>query len=171
MNKLFRGFIVLAGFALAGIIVDAAIRIIPTIAANLPTVNIVSVGSKPVVAEPCQANAPTYSQISIAATGPTQIVAATSGKQTYVCHLFIAPVTAPISVALIQGTGTNCATSPTALYGGTTAATGAVLAINEGFQLGDGLATVLAPTVSSGEICITTSATTQLSGSIKTVAQ
>lgn len=129
------------------------------------------VGGKAVVPEPCQSNTPTYTQISVAATGPTQIVPATSGKQTYICHVFIAPVTAAVSLTLIQGTGTNCATSPTALFGGTTAATGAVMAINEGFQLGDGLATILAPTVSGGAICLTASAATQISGSIKTVAQ
>ena len=45
---------------------------------------------------------------------------------------FIAPTAAAVNFTLISGTGTNCSTIHAALFGGTTAATGANMVANEG---------------------------------------
>lgn len=136
-------------------------------------VNLNQLGGKAVFLDPCQANAPTFTNISVAATGPTSIVPGVAAKNLYVCSIFIAPVTAAVNFTLISGTGTNCATTPVAMFGGTTAATGAVMAINEGWTLGTGLSAVMSANAANlgASICLTASAATQISGVIKTVAQ
>lgn len=130
------------------------------------------VGGSPVVGDPCQLNAHTFTPISINSASTTTAVAGTSSKNTYVCHIFIAPTAAAVNFTLVSGSGTNCGTAVhAALFGGTTAANGANLVANEGWTEGDGLSAVMATTTAGDNICLVPSAAQQISGVIVTVAQ
>lgn len=85
--------------------------------------------------DPCGFSAWTYFVISVSAN--TQIVAGSASKNVYVCHFFLAPVAAAANVNIVESatSGNACATSPTGMMGGATAALGAQLAINYGFEL------------------------------------
>jgi len=85
--------------------------------------------------DPCGFNAWTYYVINIAAN--TQVVANVSAKNVYVCELFLAPVAGAANFNIVESaTGGNaCATSPSGMMGGATAALGAQNAINGGFVL------------------------------------
>lgn len=117
--------------------------------------------------DPCAFNAWTYTPINI--TGNTQIVAGSSGKNVYVCKMFIAPVAAAANVNIVESaTSSNaCATSPTGMLGGATAALGSQLSTNGGFVLpSDNRAWAKTATVADA-VCIFTSA--QITGVIATV--
>lgn len=86
--------------------------------------------------DPCaSSSAWVYYPINVSSN--TQIVAGSSGKNVYVCKMFIQPVAAAANVELVESatSGNACATSPTGLMGGNTAATGGQVAINGGFVL------------------------------------
>jgi hypothetical protein len=70
--------------------------------------------------------------VAISQTADTQLVTGTAGQRIYICALTII-ANAAETVNLISGTGTVCATSPTAIYGSTTEANGMSLAANGGF--------------------------------------
>jgi hypothetical protein len=96
----------------------------------------------------------------------TQIVAisGTSGR-TYICSIDLVAAGAD-NVAIISGSGTNCASNQAGLAGGTTAATGWNLAANGGLTKGSGLGMIWKTATTNNEICLVTSAAVQLSGSI-----
>lgn len=87
------------------------------------------------LADPCTYSTLTYYYVNVAAN--TQIAGlAGSSKNYYLCEFDIYPVAAAANVNLVSsGTAGNaCASSTTAwLTGGTTAATGASIAVNGGF--------------------------------------
>ena len=108
--------------------------------------------------DPCKFSAWTYYPINVSSN--TQVVAGSSGKNVYVCKMFLPPVAAAANVNLVESATSNnaCATSPTGMLGGATAALGAQVAINGGFVLpADGRA--WAKTATSGDaMCIFASA-------------
>ena len=122
------------------------------------------------VVDPCQGQTRTYSLINIVTAANTKIVTGTASKKTYICHIFMLAGAAD-NVAVIEGSGTNCATSPLALIGGNTAAKGLILAANEGLVEGDGSRAIAATTVNANDFCLITSAAVQLSGVAVTVQQ
>jgi hypothetical protein len=83
--------------------------------------------------DPCGFKAWTYYSINVSAD--TQIVAAVTGKNVYVCQLFVAPTAAAANTNIVEGTGTTCGTGTTGMMGGSTAALGAQVAANGGFVL------------------------------------
>lgn len=96
----------------------------------------------------------------------TQIIAISgTGGRTYICSINLVTA-ATNNVALVSGSGTNCASNLAGLAGGTTAATGWNFAANGGLTLGNGLGMVLKTVTTNNEVCLVTSAATQLSGSI-----
>lgn len=108
--------------------------------------------------DPCAWNAWTYYVVNVSAN--TQIVAGSASKNVYICKEYIQPVAGAANVELVESatSGNACATSPTGMMGGATAATGATLATNGGFVLpADQRA--WAKTATSGDAaCIFTSA-------------
>ena len=120
--------------------------------------------------DPCQSNAHTFTPISVASAANTKVVAGASAKKTYVCHVFLFAAPAD-NVAIVEGSGTNCATSTLGVIGGATAATGVNLSANQGFVEGNGSNAVAATTVAANDLCLITSASSQLSGVIVTVQQ
>lgn len=108
--------------------------------------------------DPCKFNAWTYYVVTVSSN--TQVVAGSSGKNVYICKEFIQPVAAAANVEVVESatSGNACATSPTGMMGGATAATGATIATNGGFVLpADGRA--WAKTATAGDaVCIFVSA-------------
>src|SRR6185295_1040989 len=100
---------------------------------------------------------------AISQTSGTQLVTGTSAKKLYICHFNIVTATAQ-NVALMAGTGTVCATSPHAIMGGTTAATGWNFAANGGLALGSGEAAVGVTGTNADNICLLQSGSGQVSG-------
>lgn len=85
------------------------------------------------IGDPCEVNVPAYKPVNI--TANTQVVTGISGKQTYICGWVTLPTAAAVNVAIVEGTGTVCATNTVGIIGGSTTATGANLATNGGFVL------------------------------------
>jgi hypothetical protein len=96
----------------------------------------------------------------------TQIIAisGTAGR-TYICSIDLVAAGAD-NVALVSGSGTNCASNLAGLAGGTTAATGWNFAANGGLTKGGGLGMIYKTVTTNNEVCLVTSAAVQLSGSI-----
>lgn len=128
-----------------------------------------SVSISGTVADPCQANAKSFAVINL--TANTQIITAGgAGTRTYFCSLNLI-ASAATNVALVEGTGTTCATGITGMAGGSTAATGWNFAANGGIALGNGAASVMATAGTAKNVCILVSAANQISGSIAYVQQ
>jgi len=83
--------------------------------------------------DPCAFQSWSYYPINVSAN--TQIAAGSTGKNVYLCQMFLAPVTAAANVNLVEGTGTTCGTGTAGMLGGATAALGAQLSANGGFVL------------------------------------
>lgn len=109
--------------------------------------------------DPCGFQAWTYYPISVSAN--TQIVAGSSSKNVYVCHFFLAPVAAAANVNIVESatSGNACATSPTGMMGGATAALGAQLVANYGFVLPEPAGRAVMKTATAADaVCIFASA-------------
>jgi hypothetical protein len=104
--------------------------------------------------------------INMSTATTTQIIAisGTSGR-TYICSMNLV-VAGADNVALISGSGTNCASNQAGLAGSTTAGSGWNLAANGGLTMGSGLGMIIKTTTTNNEICLVTSAAVQVSGSI-----
>lgn len=141
---------------------------LPALAAGTNTVGSIKVtdGTNTEVVDPCRGQTKVFFNIS--QTTNTRLVIGTASKKFYLCHLFIAPLAAAANVALVEGTGTACATNTIAFPGATggsgTAATGANLAANSGFVLGDGSAAVGQSSVTADDTCLYNSGSGQISG-------
>lgn len=104
--------------------------------------------------------------INMSTATTTQIIAISgTGGRTYICSLNIV-VGAADNVALVSGSGTNCASNLAGLAGGTTAASGWNFAANGGIALGSGMGMVIKTTTTNNEVCLVTSASAQVSGTI-----
>jgi hypothetical protein len=110
----------------------------------------------------------------IFATGSTQIIAGVSAKKTYICSADLITASAQ-NIALVEGTGTVCATNIFGLAGGTTAASGWNLAANGGLTKGSGSGTVYSPSADSNgtaaNICLLLSGSATASGHFTYVQQ
>jgi hypothetical protein len=119
--------------------------------------------------DPCQRGAKTYTVISQASSSATTLVAGTSSKKTYVCSIFISPLAAAVNISIVEGTGTNCSSVSAGLFGGTTAANGANIALNGGFVYGTGASAIGVTATAADNLCILDSSSGQVSGNIVTV--
>lgn len=106
------------------------------------------------------------SAVNMSTATTTQIVAISgSGGRTYICAIDLV-TNAANNVALISGSGSNCASNQAGLAGGVTAASGWNFTTNGGIAAGSGLGMLFKSVTTNNEICLVTSAATQLSGSI-----
>jgi hypothetical protein len=118
----------------------------------------------------CQLNQWQYYPISVSAN--TQVVAGLAGKNVYACGVFLSPVAAAANFNLVESatSGNACATSPTGMLGGATAALGAQAAINGGYVLESPVGRAVAKTATAGDaMCIFASA--QVTGVLYYVQQ
>lgn len=120
--------------------------------------------------DPCSSAAKTVLPINI--TANTQLVAGVAAKKVYICGLNLV-VGAATNVALVESatSGNACATAPTGMAGGATAATGWNFAANGGLSHGVGLATVFQTATAGDAVCLLVSAANQVSGTITYVQQ
>jgi hypothetical protein len=136
------------------------------------TVNLAQVGGTAVVADPCRALSKTF--VSFSVTASTQIVTGASGKHTYFCSWNDQSASAE-SYAVVEGTGTLCATGIAAVggfSGGTTGATGWSVAANGGRTFGNGgYAVGEAANATGDNVCVLLSGSTQVNIGLSYVQQ
>ncbi len=94
-----------------------------------------------------------------------QLVAGVSAKKVYICSIDVI-VGAADNVALVEGTGTLCATSTTGMAGGPTAARGWNLPANGGLTKGNGQGVLYKTATAADAVCLLFSASAQASGTI-----
>lgn len=120
---------------------------------------------------PCQSQVPTFVAISV--TANTQEITGASGKQTYICSLNLVTAAAN-NIAIVEGTGTTCATGAAGmkgLSGGSTAATGWNFGANGGIAFGNGGFAIGATSTAADNVCIFVSGAIQVSGGLSYVQQ
>lgn len=112
--------------------------------------------------DPCQRGVKTYDALSF--TANTQIITGTSAKKIYFCSIKLTTVAAT-NVAIVEGTGTVCATGVAKFPGlnASTAATGDQLSANGGYVLGTGGFAIGAETTNADNVCVLVSAANQTS--------
>ena len=132
----------------------------------------VALASNQSVADPCTYKLKQSAPINLTASG--KIITGTTALKTYICAYHLVTATAQ-NIALVEGTGTVCATNIFGLAGGTTAATGWNFAANSGLARGDGHATLLwgsgDANVTAADVCLLLSSSGQTSGNISYVQQ
>lgn len=124
------------------------------------------------LSNPCQ-NFSAVKFVGISITANTQVITGISGAQIYICSINLISAAAD-NVAIVEGTGTTCATGTAGmkgLTGGSTAATGWNFAANGGLTFGNGGFAVSATTTAADNVCIFVSGATQLSGGLSYVPQ
>jgi hypothetical protein len=112
------------------------------------------------------ANSPKkFVSISQAATGPLTVIAGKTSKTTYICSIFMLSATQQ-NINLIESANANCGTPTAGLLGGVTAATGPNLTASQWFVFGDGHGTVAQSVTAGDNVCLISSSTGQISGTI-----
>lgn len=119
-------------------------------------------------ADPCQSNAKISVPISQATS--TTLFSGASARKNYVCSVAVVSPDAE-KLALIEGTGTVCATASLGLIGPTTVASGLSLAANGVLALGSGTATVAAGANTNFNVCLLQSGTGFIGGVMTYVQQ
>lgn len=109
------------------------------------------------------------SRVNINQTAGTQLITGVASQKIYFCTVVVVSATAQ-NIALVEGTGTVCATGIAGLWGGTTAATGPNLAANSGFVTASSTYTNFTATAADN-VCLLQSGTGQLSGWITFISQ
>lgn len=134
--------------------------------------NGVNVGGNltPIVGDPCQTVAKSYTPISITTATTTRIIAPAASKKTYVCYMLLTSAAAD-NVGIVEGTGGTCGTGTAGVIGGTTAANGPNFSANGGVSFGNGGYAAVATTGTNVDFCLITSAATPLSGHVSWVQQ
>jgi hypothetical protein len=122
------------------------------------------------VVDPCKGQAKFYASIN--QTANTQLVAGTASKKIYVCSIQVVAAAAA-NVAVVEGTGSVCATGTAGVsgFGGATAATGWNFAANGGIALGNGDSSLGAESAGGDNLCIFNSGSGQISGGISYVVE
>lgn len=103
--------------------------------------------------------------LPISTTTSAQLITGQAGKNIMICSVVVV-VGGADNIALVEGTGTTCATNIAGMSGGTTAATGWNLAANGGVSHGSGAGTVLRTATPADNVCVLVSAASQLSGTM-----
>ena len=103
--------------------------------------------------------------VNISTITTTLIVTGVAGRHVRIGALNLVTAAAN-NVAFLSGTGATCGTGTAGMSGGTTAASGYNFAANGGIAQGSGLGTIMKTVATGDSVCIITSATTQLSGSV-----
>lgn len=120
--------------------------------------------------DPCTVLTHVFTPISMTTITTATIVAGTSGKKTYLCHLFLFSASAN-NIGVVEGTGANCSTVTNGVIGGTTSANGINLTANQGFESGTGTNAIAATAAVTTNLCIITSSPGPLAGVVVSVQQ
>lgn len=133
--------------------------------------NSAQLGGANVYSDPCKTNTPVWGTIS--QTAATQIITGTSAKKIYFCS-FNVVVASATNIAVVEGTGTVCATGTATfpgLSGGTTAAGGWNFSANGGISFGNGDASLAQEATNADNVCVFMSGSGQVSGGFRYVVQ
>ena len=145
---------------------------LPALASGTNTIGSVKVtdGTNTVVVDPCKGQTKQYASIN--QTANTQLASGTASKKIYICSIHVV-VAAATNVALVEGTGSVCATSTAGVsgFGGATAATGWNFMANGGIALGNGDSSLGAEGTAADNLCLFNSGSGQVSGGISYVVQ
>jgi hypothetical protein len=127
-------------------------------------------GNNFLVVDPCAGQAKLFASIN--QTGNTQLASGTALKKIYVCSIHVVAA-ASANVAVVEGTGSVCATGTSGVsgFGGATAAAGWNFAANGGISLGNGDSSLGAEANSGDNLCLFNSGSGQISGGISYVVQ
>jgi hypothetical protein len=130
----------------------------------------ISDGVNFLIVDPCKGQTKLFASIS--QTGNTQLAAGTVSKKIYICSIHVVAAAAT-NVAVVEGTGSVCATGTAGVsgFGGATAATGWNFAANGGISLGNGDSSLGAEGTSGDNLCVFNSGSGQVSGGISYVVQ
>lgn len=115
--------------------------------------------------DPCSGVSKVAVPFSVSSATTTQLVAASASNKVYVCAIN-AVVSAADNVALVEDDTAACASPTAGLAGGTTAGTGWNFAANGGLTLGNGAGTIAVTAATNRYVCLITSSTAQLSGTV-----
>lgn len=123
--------------------------------------NVTQIGGASVNTDPCASSGLVPNNVPVNITGGTgttaQIVPLTAGKQIWVCEFTLTvggSAVTPTTVLFEYGTGTNCATGPTAMtgaFGTLTATAGPAILVINGPYSGSTMQTAV-----GNELCIVT---------------
>lgn len=113
--------------------------------------------------DPCALNPKT--SVAISQSASTQLFSGAAARKNYICA-FSVVVPDSEKLALIEGTGSVCATTPLALIGPTLAVSGLSLAANGQLTLGNGSATVAAGVNQNFNVCLLQSGSGLIGGVI-----
>lgn len=116
--------------------------------------------------DPCDGTLPTTKAISINAD--TLVISAASAKKTYICSGLLNANSAQETINIVEGTGSVCGTSKTALVGDTTDANGVTLAASGG---GFTINRTIAGIGTNVDVCIMLGGTNRVSGYLEWVQQ
>ncbi len=130
-------------------------------------VNVAQKGGSAIAAGPCEREVNLYAQVD--QTSGEQIITGTASERVYICSVAIVTATAQ-NIALVDGTGSVCATSPTGLTGGSTAATGQNYAANGGWVLPFNPQAWAKTSTDADNVCLLQSGSGQISGVITYVS-
>lgn len=121
--------------------------------------------------DPCFGTARSY--FSISQTASAQIITGTSSKKIYICSLNVGPNADAENVALVEGTGTVCATNTIAVLGtpAATAANGWQIAANGGLATNGGGGSMAATSVNADNVCLLQSGSGRVAGGGSYVVQ
>lgn len=119
----------------------------------------------------CTSGAKTFLPINISTATTTEITPSLAGASNnyYICSLLLVTAAAN-NVALTDDDSDGCGSVTSGLAGGTTAGSGFNLAANSGMTFGNGTGSIFKTGGTNRVICLVTSATTQLSGTMSVVA-
>lgn len=130
-------------------------------------INVAQRGGAAIVAGACEREQPIY--VPISQTAGTQLITGTASERIYVCAIHFVSTTAQ-NIALVDGTGTVCATGPTGLLGGATAATGWNVLAGGGLVLGEAQKGWAKTSTDADNVCLLQSGAGQVSGSLTYVS-
>lgn len=105
----------------------------------------------------------------VSITTGTQLITGTASQNVYICSIDLV-VSAADNVALVEGTGTVCATGTAGMAGGTTAAAGWNFTANGGITKGDGFHAQFKTATQADNVCLLVSGAAQVSGSMTWVS-
>jgi hypothetical protein len=120
-------------------------------------------------ADLCSGQSKTAKLINL--TGSAQLITGTAAKNTYICFLQFSLSSVADNIALVEGTGSVCATGTAGMAGGATAATGWNLLANGSVTSGDGGFWVFKTATTGDNVCLLASSAAQNSGMVTYVQQ
>jgi len=118
--------------------------------------------------DPCSTMTANFTPISISSATTTRIIAPAIAKRTYVCSMMLWTSVAD-NVGIVEGTGGTCGTGTLGVIGGTTAATGLVMAAQNAFIVANTGHAHFGTAGSEVDFCIITSTASQLAGYVSWV--